>query len=97
MVKNTHMRVKKKKNDHMHTHKPHLQAMGTDAVAIKADMSNPAEVEALFKETAAAFSDPVSILVRMRTTTRFCVQYRDPNLNGPPSTHLTRPTNLKTH
>lgn len=29
----------------------------------QADMSKPAEVEALFKETAAAFKDPVSILV----------------------------------
>lgn len=38
--------------------------MGSDAVAIKADMSKPEEVEKLFKETAAAFSDPVSILVR---------------------------------
>lgn len=43
--------------------------MGSDAVAIKADMSNPAEVDALFKETAAAFSDPVSILVRIHTYT----------------------------
>ena len=40
-----------------------IKAMGTDAVAIKADMSKPEEVEALFKETAAAFKDPVSILV----------------------------------
>jgi NAD(P)-dependent dehydrogenase (short-subunit alcohol dehydrogenase family) len=38
--------------------------MGADAVAIKADMSKPEDVDKLFKETAAAFSDPVSILVR---------------------------------
>ena len=39
------------------------QALGSEAVAIKADMSKPEEVEALFKETAAAFKDPVNILV----------------------------------
>ena len=46
------------------TYPPHHQAMGSEAVAIKADMSKPDEVEKLFKETAAAFSDPVSVLVR---------------------------------
>ncbi|TFJ85318.1 hypothetical protein NSK_003741 [Nannochloropsis salina CCMP1776] len=40
-----------------------IKALGSEAVAIKADMSKPEEVEALFKETAAAFKDPVNILV----------------------------------
>lgn len=72
-----HMRVKNRPPAYtqLPTNHSHLQAMGTDAVAIKADMSNPADVEALFKETAAAFSDPVSILVRMRTTAILCCLY----------------------
>ncbi len=52
-----------------------MQALGSDAVAIKADMSKPEDVERLFKETAAAFSDPVSILVSLsasQATSHWC-------------------------
>lgn len=40
-----------------------IKALGSDAVAIKADVSVPEEVEALFKATKEAFPEPVSILV----------------------------------
>lgn len=56
-----------------------IKALGAEAVAIKADVSKPEEVDALFKATKEAFSDPVSILVnnagrtgRQRLPVRSC-------------------------
>lgn len=46
-----------------------IKALGAEAVAIKADVSKPEEVDALFKATKEAFSDPVSILVNNAGTT----------------------------
>lgn len=40
-----------------------IKALGSDAVAIKADVSKPDDVAALFKGTAEAFPEPLSILV----------------------------------
>jgi len=40
-----------------------IKALGAEAVAVKADVSKPDDVEALFKATAAAFPEPVSIVV----------------------------------
>lgn len=40
-----------------------IKALGADAVAIQADVSKPEDVDALFKATKDAFTEPVSILI----------------------------------
>jgi len=69
-----------------------IQAGGGEAVAVRADVSKKDEVEALFKETKAAFGDTVDILVNNAGITRDGLLLRmkesqwqeviDANLNG---------------
>eukprot|EP00638_Chattonella_subsalsa_P003792 CAMPEP_0117751598 /NCGR_PEP_ID=MMETSP0947-20121206/11074_1 /TAXON_ID=44440 /ORGANISM="Chattonella subsalsa, Strain CCMP2191" /LENGTH=250 /DNA_ID=CAMNT_0005570017 /DNA_START=184 /DNA_END=936 /DNA_ORIENTATION=+ len=47
-----------------------IQEKGGEAVAIKADVSKPDEVDTLFKETKAVFGDTVDILVNNAGITR---------------------------
>jgi len=69
-----------------------IKALGGDGIAVQADMSTLDGVSGLFKETAAAYSDPVGVLVNNAGITRDTLvlrmkedQWRDvieTNLNG---------------
>jgi 3-oxoacyl-[acyl-carrier protein] reductase len=47
-----------------------IKSLGGDGIAVQADMSTPSGISSLFKATAAAFEDPVEILVNNAGITR---------------------------
>jgi len=47
-----------------------IKGLGGDGVAVQADMSTPAGIKSLFEQTAAAYSDPVEVLVNNAGITR---------------------------
>jgi len=47
-----------------------IEGLGRKSIAVKADISKPEEVDALFKTIAGAFSEPLSILVNNAGITR---------------------------
>eukprot|EP00322_Chrysochromulina_rotalis_P003076 CAMPEP_0115865800 /NCGR_PEP_ID=MMETSP0287-20121206/19910_1 /TAXON_ID=412157 /ORGANISM="Chrysochromulina rotalis, Strain UIO044" /LENGTH=287 /DNA_ID=CAMNT_0003320327 /DNA_START=39 /DNA_END=902 /DNA_ORIENTATION=- len=69
-----------------------IKAMGGDGIAVQADMGTSAGVKELFKATAAAFDEPVGVLVNNAGITRDTLVLRmkesqwndviDTNLNG---------------
>jgi len=47
-----------------------LEGMGVKAMAVKADTSDPAQVDAMFKAIAESFDEPISVLVNNAGITR---------------------------